>query len=203
MPRVSAAEKQKSHERILDAAARLIRERGIEATSVADVMKAAGLTHGGFYKHFPSKRALVAEAFCMPPKACYREPRRTPLAAAQCVMRRGRATRGALPFRRTCERHRPRLPHCIARRRSCARRWRGAQRGHTGAGTHGRHPRPDAHGGDDSGLALTALLVGTVMLARLAEKPELSARILEAGRRAADLLEECSEEGAAKGGKVT
>ena len=63
MPRMSAAEKQKSHERILDAAARLFRERGIEATSVADVMKAAGLTHGGFYKHFPSKQALVAEAF--------------------------------------------------------------------------------------------------------------------------------------------
>ena len=63
MPRMSAAEKQKSHERILEAAARLFRERGIAATSVADVMQAAGLTHGGFYKHFPSKQALVAQAF--------------------------------------------------------------------------------------------------------------------------------------------
>ena len=60
MPRMSEAEKQKSHRRILDAAARLFRERGIEATSVADVMKAAGMTHGGFYRHFDSKEDLVS-----------------------------------------------------------------------------------------------------------------------------------------------
>ena len=46
MPRMSEAEKQKSHKRILNAASQLFRERGIEATSVSDVMKAAGLTHG-------------------------------------------------------------------------------------------------------------------------------------------------------------
>lgn len=63
MPRMSEAEKQRSHTRILDAAARLFRENGIEATSVADVMKAAGMTHGGFYRHFPSKEDLVAAAF--------------------------------------------------------------------------------------------------------------------------------------------
>ncbi|MEL6618022.1 MAG: helix-turn-helix domain-containing protein, partial [Pseudomonadota bacterium] len=63
MPKMSADEKRQSHERILKAASRLFRERGIEATSVADVMKAAGLTHGGFYRHFSSKDALVAAAF--------------------------------------------------------------------------------------------------------------------------------------------
>ncbi|MEZ5913496.1 MAG: TetR/AcrR family transcriptional regulator [Paracoccaceae bacterium] len=60
---MSADEKQKTHERILKAASQLFRERGIETTSVADVMKAAGLTHGGFYRHFASKEALVAAAF--------------------------------------------------------------------------------------------------------------------------------------------
>lgn len=60
---MSEAEKQKSHRRILAAASRLFRERGIEATSVSDVMKAAGLTHGGFYRHFDSKEALVSAAF--------------------------------------------------------------------------------------------------------------------------------------------
>jgi len=54
--------KQKTRERILDAAATMFREHGIEQTSVADVMKRAGLTHGGFYAHFRSKDELVAEA---------------------------------------------------------------------------------------------------------------------------------------------
>ena len=48
--------------RILDAAARLFRQRGFDDVTVADVMKDAGLTHGAFYGHFPSKEALVAEA---------------------------------------------------------------------------------------------------------------------------------------------
>ena len=63
MPRMSDAEKRKSHKRILDAAARLMRENGVGSTSVSDVMQAAGLTHGGFYRHFSSKDELVAAAF--------------------------------------------------------------------------------------------------------------------------------------------
>lgn len=63
MPRVSKEEKQKSHDRILDAAAKLTREKGIDATSVADIMNLAGLTHGGFYRHFASKDELVASGF--------------------------------------------------------------------------------------------------------------------------------------------
>jgi len=60
--RVSQAEKEKSHQRILDSAARLIRERGIEGAGVADVMKDAGMTPGGFYRHFSSKDDLVGAA---------------------------------------------------------------------------------------------------------------------------------------------
>jgi TetR/AcrR family transcriptional repressor of nem operon len=47
---------------VVAAAIRLFRERGVQAVSVADVMAAAGLTHGGFYRHFASKEALLAEA---------------------------------------------------------------------------------------------------------------------------------------------
>lgn len=47
---------------ILEAAGRLFRERGFDAVSVADLMDAAGFTHGGFYNHFPSKEALAREA---------------------------------------------------------------------------------------------------------------------------------------------
>src|SRR6266511_1826540 len=57
-----AERKERSHEAILDSAARLLRERGISGARVADVMKGAGLTVGGFYAHFASKEALVDDA---------------------------------------------------------------------------------------------------------------------------------------------
>src|ERR1700678_1236271 len=60
--RVSREEKDAGHERIVTEASRLLRRRGVEATGVADVMTAAGRTHGGFYRHFPNKQALVAAA---------------------------------------------------------------------------------------------------------------------------------------------
>jgi TetR/AcrR family transcriptional repressor of nem operon len=58
----SRAEKADSRERIIDAAARQIRQGGLESVSIADLMKAANLTHGGFYGHFPSRAALIAAA---------------------------------------------------------------------------------------------------------------------------------------------
>jgi TetR/AcrR family transcriptional repressor of nem operon len=54
-------QKGRSHATILESAARLLRERGISGARVADVMKGAGLTVGGFYAHFGSKEALVDE----------------------------------------------------------------------------------------------------------------------------------------------
>ncbi|MGE0283486.1 MAG: TetR/AcrR family transcriptional regulator [Rhizobiaceae bacterium] len=60
--RMSKEAMAKHHQAIVAAAARLFREAGIDRTSVAQVMEAAGLTHGGFYRHFDSKEALVAEA---------------------------------------------------------------------------------------------------------------------------------------------
>lgn len=62
MARASREAKAASRVRIVEEAARLLRERGIEATGVADIMEAAGLTHGGFYRHFSSKEELAAEA---------------------------------------------------------------------------------------------------------------------------------------------
>src|SRR3954466_11661963 len=53
---------RQNRERILQAAGRLFRERGFDGVSVAEVMQAAGLTHGGFYGHFESKDALIKEA---------------------------------------------------------------------------------------------------------------------------------------------
>ena len=57
-----ASRKELSHERIVDAAARAIRREGYAGVGVADVMKEAGLTHGGFYAHFPSRDAMLVAA---------------------------------------------------------------------------------------------------------------------------------------------
>lgn len=62
MARTVGADKAVTHERIVQAAARRIRRDGYANTSVADVMKDAGLTHGGFYAHFASREAMLAEA---------------------------------------------------------------------------------------------------------------------------------------------
>jgi TetR/AcrR family transcriptional repressor of nem operon len=61
--KVSREQKAENRRKILDAAARLFRERGIDAVGVDAVMAAAGLTHGAFYGHFSSKEDLVTHAF--------------------------------------------------------------------------------------------------------------------------------------------
>jgi TetR/AcrR family transcriptional repressor of nem operon len=60
--RHSKAEKVKTHERIVAIASKRFREEGLAGIGIADLMKDAGLTVGGFYKHFNSRDALVAEA---------------------------------------------------------------------------------------------------------------------------------------------
>jgi TetR/AcrR family transcriptional regulator, transcriptional repressor for nem operon len=62
MSRVSKEQSVAHRKTITEVSARLMRERGIKSVSVADLMGAAGLTHGGFYGHFESKDALAAEA---------------------------------------------------------------------------------------------------------------------------------------------
>jgi TetR/AcrR family transcriptional repressor of nem operon len=62
MPRVSREQMEKNHETIMRNSARLFREHGIAGVSVADLMAASGLTHGGFYGHFDSKDELAAAA---------------------------------------------------------------------------------------------------------------------------------------------
>lgn len=59
--KVSREQMAENQRRILDAASRLFKDKGFDAVSVAEVMKAAGLTHGGFYGHFSSKDDLVAQ----------------------------------------------------------------------------------------------------------------------------------------------
>src|SRR6266498_3302238 len=60
--RYPATHKHITRRRIVDAASQVFRERGIAETGVDEVMRRAGLTHGGFYAHFRDKSELVAEA---------------------------------------------------------------------------------------------------------------------------------------------
>lgn len=61
--RYSKDHKQETHARIVKKASVRLREKGAHGIGVADLMKEAGLTHGGFYAHFDSREALVIEAF--------------------------------------------------------------------------------------------------------------------------------------------
>jgi TetR/AcrR family transcriptional repressor of nem operon len=75
--------KQLTHDRIVETAGRAIRRAGFQGVGVADIMKEAGLTHGGFYAHFPSRDALLVEALdCLGQKGASRMAAR---AAAQPV----------------------------------------------------------------------------------------------------------------------
>lgn len=60
--KVTKAQAQANRAHIVETASALFRERGYDGVSVADLMSAAGFTHGGFYKHFGSKADLMAEA---------------------------------------------------------------------------------------------------------------------------------------------
>lgn len=62
MSRVSRAQAAQNRELTVQAAAKLFRERGVDHVSVQDIMAAVGLTHGGFYRQFESKEALLPEA---------------------------------------------------------------------------------------------------------------------------------------------
>lgn len=60
--RTAPSRKEATHERIVETAARAIRRSGYGGTGVAEIMKEAGLTHGGFYAHFESREGMLAEA---------------------------------------------------------------------------------------------------------------------------------------------
>lgn len=60
--KVTKAQVQANRARVVETASVLFRERGYDGVGIADLMSAAGLTHGGFYKHFASKSDLIAES---------------------------------------------------------------------------------------------------------------------------------------------
>lgn len=178
----SQADKAASHERIVKAAAARIRRDGVEGVGVADLMREAGLTHGGFYRHFGSRDDLVAEAV---EAALAHGSKRAEAAARQ-------GGPGALAvtidaYLSPLHRDKPEtgcavaaLPADIAR---------GSQRARAAYTAQVRRyldlfadwtPAGDP---DDPHLILAAL-VGAIGLARAVDDPELSGEILERVGRA-------------------
>lgn len=180
---VRTAAKEASHERIVSAAARAIRRSGYDGTGVADIMKEAGLTHGAFYAHFPSREAMLAEAAAracaetaaatagvvasVPPAQALNSMLRTylspehlaqvelgcPLAALG-----SETPRQAAEVRRVTTRHIKEMIDFVARQ---SPDW----------------GQPAAH---ERALVTVATMVGTLMLARGVDEPALSASLCEA-----------------------
>lgn len=159
-------------EKLLKAAGRLLRERGLEKVGVADVAAAAGLTHGALYAHFPSKEALCREAITqMVGKSARVTARRDWKAYVEAYLSprhvRQRAT--GCPYTALGSD----VPRSAAAIRS--------------AFSHGLEQGLDALAeqlkGREQAIVSMALMVGAVVLARAADKPALRDEILEAAKQ--------------------
>jgi len=178
-----AAAKEATHERIVTAASRAIRRSGFDGTGVADIMKEAGLTHGGFYAHFPSREAMLAEATgracaesaavvagvvaSVPPAQAlqamlqaYLSPEHRTQVEQGCPLAAlGSETARQVPeVRRVTTRHIKEMIDLIARQ---APDW----------------GQPSAH---ERALVMLSTLVGTVLLARAVDEPALSDALCQA-----------------------
>jgi len=186
--RYPAEHKRRTRARILAAAGRRFRQKGYAAAGVDELMDAAGLTAGGFYAHFPSKRVLLAEVLARSAQ----DSRRRLFAGLEGLRQPERLA--AVVGRYLSRTHRdrpadgcalPALASEVARQGSGPRRALEAQlRGlATSLAAHTR-----TQGGlsrEDRALATLGLLAGGLMLSRAVEDRELSDRILRACRRLA------------------
>ena len=159
-------------ENLLDAAGRLLRERGLDKVGVADVAAAAGLTHGALYAHFPSKEALCAEAIArMLERSAGGAARQDWKAYVEAYLSqrhvRQRAT--GCPFT-ALGGDVPRSARSV--------------RDTFSQGLEGSLDRLAKRlGGRKKAAVSMALMVGAVVLARAASKPRLRAEILEAAKQ--------------------
>ena len=141
-------------------------------------MREAGLTHGGFYKHFGSRDELIAEAA----QRSYDDTEQAAeavLEGAEDPLRRSWTGICPKPTATTPER----MPRGRARGRRCARRRGVARRVHRPGAALPRPPSEELLGTDGDTAALSTL-VGALVLSRAVSDPELSARILRDSREA-------------------
>ena len=185
--RYSREHKLETHARIVKKASVRLREKGAHGIGVADLMKDAGLTHGGFYAHFDSREALVIEAFNY---AMDRSTERWRKLAEATPPEKRLAVIVDSYLTDPSRRSRPWLLAADARPRNCPREPEDAQGVRDQAGPDDRDAGgPDsgtaAQGRAQAGEAAIATMLGTLVLARIAGSGEFSDEVLEAGRDAA------------------
>ena len=173
--KVTREQAAENRERILDAASKLFRERGLDGIGVADLMKGAGLTHGGFYGHFASKEELMAEACTRALEASVEKWRSrglreivrnylssrhldNPGAGCAIAMLGGDVSRQGAPVRRAFTSGLRSLIHVLAR----------------------LVPGASATSRRRKALAVYSSMVGALVLARAVDDPKLSREILQA-----------------------
>jgi len=181
------SKKERTHERILESAARAIRRAGYDGASVAEIMKEAGLTHGGFYAHFPSRGALLVEAVdhaadralekltknekAEPDLAAlverYLSDQHVAASEDGCLLAAlgSETRRQPAELRAVATRHVRKFVRAIEERLP-------KKRGRTEAEAH------------EEALAAISTLVGALILARVVDRPELSRAIRAAARKA-------------------
>ncbi|MET7247755.1 TetR family transcriptional regulator [Methylobacterium sp. EM32] len=172
--RVTREQFQENRRRILEAAGRLFREKGFSAVTVAEVMEAAGLTHGGFYGHFASKEDLAAQALGQ--ALAPREPGTAPDLAGFVAS-----------YLSAAHRDRPGTGCALAALGGEAARQPAPVRRAFTEGLEARLARmQEALPDGDRAAALAAIsgLVGALVLARAVDDPALSDEILAAARGA-------------------
>ena len=187
MPRMegSFTRKQRTRERILASAGRVFRRKGYAGSGVDELMREAGLTHGGFYAHFRSKEALFAEAVV------------AALGRTAELMGRGSDDREGVAWLRAAVRRYMSRPHLRAVEEGCALPALVSELGRTGdapreafeerlldllADVEEKAPSGPELEPADRVLATVALCAGGVSLARAVKDPALADRILRACR---------------------
>lgn len=183
MKQAAPKRKEATHERIVEAAARAIRRSGYDGTSVADIMKEVGLTHGGFYAHFPSREAMLAEAAdCAGAESVAASTRvaaaAPPKQALQWLLRAYLSKEHVRNAEKGCPtaalgsempRQTPEVRRAATRRIKEMIDLVARQSPHWG--------KPGAH---DDALVTVATMVGTLVLARAVDDPKLSDALREA-----------------------
>ena len=185
--RYAKEHKAETHARIVSKAAVRLRENGIHGIGVADLMKEAGLTHGGFYAHFDSRESLVIEAFSKTMDSSLRNWRK--LAEASPPAKR----LSAMVESYLSPQHRdapgqgcavPTLGGDIVRESPRTRRAFAAKIQEMVGVVAEMCPHSSPAAAKREALAIMSTIVGSLLLSRIAGSGALSEEILQAGRDA-------------------
>lgn len=182
--RKSKVETAETRKRIIEIAAKAFKSNGIHATGVSEIMAAAGMTHGGFYRHFASKEELLAEA-------CASNIEQLTDSFDQAIQEGGDAFLKHLEDFLSAEYRDDRLAGCALVAmgselvRADAETRRAASQGFEDlivALTKRMGPLDDPESRDSAIFTLTSM-IGAVTMARIIDDPGLSLRILGVAKR--------------------